>query len=109
MAVTRNGRMFQMDAANDVLDQATIGHFLGGTPLAAGRPYKLNVVAIYIVWAAAATAVVLKNGGTGGITFFNSPGTANTTTMLSYTNNTVFDDLAVTTLPAGATVVVQVE
>lgn len=104
MAVTVKGHTIEMTANTDVLDQATLGHTLTGTPTAANRPYKIRAAAIAINGAAGG-AVTLKNGGSSGVSIFNITVAANSYTVISGSNPLELDDLALTAV-TGATVIV---
>ena len=104
MAITIKGRTIELAAANDTISWTTMQ---GANPGATAGMYRARIAAIYLVVGATNTAIVLKNGGTGGIVFYNGLNSAvNTTQFISFAAPVEFDDFFVTTIPAGATVVV---
>lgn len=103
MAVTVKGRVIQMTADEDSLNAATLGHLF---PAGQG-PYRVRANAIHFINAAATTIFTLRVGGASGIIIYSQTVTVvNTTVPISFSEPQDLDDLTITELPTGATVVV---
>lgn len=102
MAVTAVGSTFKMTAANDSLNAATVGHGTGtGT-------YRCRVNAIAVTSTTTTGAYIIKaNGSSGTIIMQDATGPAiGGTSMLTFSKPQELDDITVTTLAAGLTVLV---
>jgi len=98
MAVTAFGTGYQLTASGDKLNQATIGHPVGGS-------LRLRCNQINFVNAAATTAAVIKVNGT--VIWSQTVNTANATVIITaFGEPQELDDIEATTLPTGATLVV---
>lgn len=101
MAVTGSGKMYKMTALNDSLNSATVGYN-------DGKPFRTRVVAIDVYSTTTTGAFAIKaNGGSGTIIFQSTSGpVANEMAGRTFPEGQDFDDLTVTALAAGLTVIV---
>ena len=104
MAVTAFGGGYKMTAANDVLNNATVGASNVTTP------FRVRIKAIAYQTGAATGRTTIRNGGTSGTVLFDSttgPPVNETATML-FGSPIEVDDFAVSAIGTNVNVLVYV-